>query len=220
MYCTLLLVGLDILLWLPVFARATTVCPACDSLRARWNPHGNTGSCVINVSDPVQYIVAFEQCICSPGSQSDYATCAKCNVNGDGGVPIDGLNFGAASQFSSACSVFAKDVTSVLQPSGLNAFASVVAPIITSSTRAQIASADVLGFYALQNVVTASHAISGIMTDSTAPRATGTSRPTGTIAVKSTQSSTLAATSGSKSCSPVPAISVVLLLALLVVALL
>lgn len=151
----------------------TKACPACDSLRSRWNPHANTGSCLVSITDPVQYIVAFEQCLCSPGSQSDYAACAKCNLNGDGGVPIDGLNFGAASRFSSACSVFGKDVTSVLQPSGLNAFAIVVAPIVTTSTPAQIASADVLGYYALQNVVSASQAITGIETDSVAPRPTG-----------------------------------------------
>jgi len=215
MYNTFLLVGLAALLCLQVFAQSTA-CSPCNSLLGRWNPGTNSGSCVANATDPVQYIVAFEQCICGPRSQADYAACAECNINGDGGVPIDGLNFGAASKFSSACSVFAKDVTSVLQPSGLNAFASVVAPIVTSATQAQIASADILGFYALQNVVTAAYAVTGLVTDSVAPPS-----PTGTGGVFSTQLPTFPAVSGSKKgCSPVPSISIILLLVLLGAALL
>lgn len=215
MYRTFFLVGLAALLCLQVSAQST-VCLPCNSLLGRWNPGVNSGSCVANVTDPVQYIVAFEQCICGPGSQADYAACARCDVNGDGGVPIEGLNFGAASKFSSACSVFGKDVTSVLQPSGLNAFASVVAPIVTSATRAQVASADILGFYALQNVVTAAYAVTGLVTDSMVPPP-----PTSTSGVFSTQLSTFHAVSGSKKgCRPVPAISIILLLGLLGAALL
>lgn len=191
------------------------ICPACDSLRSRWNPHANTGSCLVSITDPVQYIIAFEQCLCSPGSQTDYAACANCNLNGDGGVPIEGLNFGAASGFSSACSVFGKDVTSVLQPSGLNAFASVVAPIVTTSTRAQIASADILGYFALQNVVTKSQAITGIETDSMVTRPTVSYKP-----ISATPSSMFTAISGSDRSSKPRTISLAVVIMVVVTALL
>ena len=201
-------------LWIQVLAQSK-VCPACDSLRSRWNPRANTGSCLVSITDPVQYIIAFEQCLCSAGSQNDYAACAKCNLNGDGGVPIDGLNFGAASGFSSACSVFGKDVTSVLRPSGLNAFASVVAPIVTTSTRAQIASADVLGYFALRNVVTASHAVAGIQTDSIAPRPTASYKP-----ITATPSSMFTASSGSDRSSKPRIISLAVVMMVVMTALL
>jgi|SRR5579859_778449 len=151
----------------------TSSCAPCDSLRSRWNPDSNTGSCVgRNTPDPVKYIVNFEQCICSNSSLSDYAACAKCDINGDGGVRIDGLNFGPPAEFSKACSIFAADVTSVLQPSGLNAFASKVLPLMTAS-RSDV---DILGYYAFQNVVTATkggigNTGGGIVTDSTVPTA-------------------------------------------------
>jgi hypothetical protein len=179
MYLRFLIATFSLSLWKSISAQ-TTACPACDALMARWTPNANTGSCLGNLSDPVQYIVNFEQCICSPGSEADYAACAGCNVNGDGGIPIDGLNFGPAAEFKSACSLFASDVTSVLEPSGLNAFASVVAPINTASNTEHVSSRDILGLYIFQNVVTASNAVSGIMTDSVAPRTTGTASATTT----------------------------------------
>jgi hypothetical protein len=145
----------------------TTMCPACNSLQSRWNPIANTGSCLSNVNDPVKYIVGFEQCICSPDSLSNYTTCAKCN--NDVGVPIDGLNFGPAASFSSACSRFMADVTSILQPSGLNAFASVVQGAISTTNRASV---DLLGYYAFQNVVTDVGTQGGIVTDTSSHSAT------------------------------------------------
>lgn len=180
----------------------TTVCPACDALMGRWTPDSDTGLCLGNISDPVKYILNFEQCICSSGSQSDYAACASCNINGDGGVPIDGLNFGPASAFRSACSLFAYDVTSILKPSGLNAFASVVAPINTAS-HTKASSRDILGLYIFQNVVTATNAIvSGILTDSLIPGTTAAATAATTLAasnVLSTGTSTTANATGSAS---------------------
>jgi hypothetical protein len=148
-----------------VLAQSTTSCPACDSLAGLWSPNGNTGSCIGSLSDPVAYISGFEQCLCGTQGQDDYSACVACNINGDGGVPIDGLNFGGLSGFQSACSIFASDVTSVLQPSGLAAFASVVAPVLTASG-VDVASVDLLGYYIFENVVSASGAATGLITDS------------------------------------------------------
>ena len=96
------------------FSRAkSTGCAACDTLQSLWSPDDNSGSCLTDIHDLVKYIVNFQQCICSPQSQSDYEECVKCNIDSDVGTPIDGLNFGPAKIFSSACSVFSDDVTSV-----------------------------------------------------------------------------------------------------------
>ena len=99
-----------------------------------------------------------------------------CNINGDGGVPIDGLNFGDAAGFQTACSIFASDVTSVLESSGLNAFASVVAEALTA---ANPLSADILGYYIFQNVVSAT-GLTGLITDTVGPTATTTATPAAT----------------------------------------
>src|SRR5436190_1915002 len=100
----------------------STGCAACDTLQSLWSPDNKTGSCLSDAHDPIKYIVNFQQCICNPTSQSDYAECVKCNIDGESGTPIDGLNFGPAVIFSSACSKFSDDVTSILIPSGLPAF--------------------------------------------------------------------------------------------------
>jgi hypothetical protein len=150
-----------LLCFLELSVAQKTSCPQCTSLESLWNPTTNTGSCLTNASDPVSYIVQFEQCICSPNSSSVYAQCAACN--GNIGIPIDGLNFGPPSSFSSACSRFSEDVTSILQPSGLNAFASFVRAAMSTPNSA---SADILGYYAFQNIITQAATQMSIVTDS------------------------------------------------------
>jgi len=148
------------------FAQSTsTMCAPCNSLLSRWNPTSDTGSCAAgNASNPQTYILNFQQCICSPDSLSDYTACASCN--GNLGVPIDGLNFGPPASFSSACSVFSEDVTSILQPSGLNAFASAVRAAMSPAT-SSTGPADILGYYAFENVITQIATQISIVTDST-----------------------------------------------------
>jgi hypothetical protein len=172
-----------------VTAQSTTSCPACDNLLSLWDPNSNTGSCLGSISDPVAYIVGAEQCLCGTQGQNDYSACVACNINGDGGVPIDGLNFGDAAGFQTACSIFASDVTSVLESSGLNAFASVVAEALTATNPL---SADILGYYIFQNVVSAT-GLTGLITDTVGPAATPTATPaasptaTGTTTTANTQ---------------------------------
>jgi hypothetical protein len=152
-----------------VLGQATTACAGCNSLRAQWDPNANTGACLGSMSDPISYIVSFEKCICSSESQSDYASCFNCSNtasdgSGDDSIPIDGLNFGPADQFSSACVLFASHVTSILEPSGLSAFANVVTPIETMSIDVP-GTADILGYLIYANV--AVETASGILVDST-----------------------------------------------------
>lgn len=164
-----------------VLGQTTTLCAGCNALKAKWDPtNANTGSCIGDISDPVKYISDFEKCICSSENQAVYASCFSCN-NADGEIPIDGLNFGPPAMFSSACSLFAADVTSVLQPSGLAAFSSVVAIDDTNKSRL-----DILGNYIFQMVEIAT-AGGGILTDDT--RAT----ETGTAALATVGSNTLTA---------------------------
>lgn len=143
---------------LPLILAQTTACPACDTLLSLWDPDQNSGSCLGDPSNPINYIVNFEQCLCGSQGQSDYSDCAACNLDGDGGIPIDGLNFGPASGFQSACSKFAADVTSILEPSGLIAFVDVVAPMQSESPLV-----DILGYYIVQNFITLS--MTGLVTD-------------------------------------------------------
>ena len=150
-----------ILSLLPTILAQTKSCPACDLLLSRWDPNSKTGSCLSNPNDPVNYIINFQQCLCSPQGQSEYLECAKCNVNGDGGVPIDGLNFGPAEGFQSACSKFAADVTSVLKPSGFNAFVSVVVSSAASTP-------DILGQYVIADVI--SETVTGILSSAATSR--------------------------------------------------
>lgn len=176
-----------------VILAQTTSCPACDSLLSLWDPDQSTGSCLGSLSNPVQYIVNFEQCICSPQSQGDYSACVACGINGDGGVPIDGLNFGPAWVFQSACSVFAADVTSVLEPSGLNAFARVVAPVMTGPD----ATLDILGYYIFQDVLSETVVGTGnIATDSiTSTMSTPTMQTTVTKSVSGKTTASVSASS-------------------------
>lgn len=153
---------------LPVILAQTTSCPACDTLLSLWDPDASTGSCLGNPNDPVNYIINFQQCLCSTQGQSDYSDCVKCNVNGDGGVPIDGLNFGPAAGFESACSKLAADITSILKPSGFNAFVSIVGPIT-----GPVSNNDILGDYILANVLSIS--ATGLTTDASATAGTSTS---------------------------------------------
>jgi len=195
-----------VVLWsvggLSVVSSQPTSCPACDSLKSRWNPVPNTGSCLGNVNDTTNYIVGFEQCICSPGTLSDYTACANCNLTGDGGVPIDGLNFGPPAQFSSNCSRFSADVTSVLQPSGLNAFASVVRGALTSTDRASV---DLLGFYIFQNVVTEMATQTALITDSVSYPATRFTLPTNaTATTRATRSAGLNVSDAGRSANSMP----------------
>ena len=140
-------------------------CPACNALTTLWNPGTNTGTCLTSLSEPVSYILNFEQCICNTTTQTTYSSCVSCNLTSTPGVPIEGLDFGSLQGFQSACEIFAKDVTSTLIPSGLNAFASVVQPIMTAGTE-QRSSMDILGFYVFQNVATATGmAVGGLVTD-------------------------------------------------------
>jgi hypothetical protein len=149
----------------------TTMCAGCNALQAQWDPTANTGSCLGDVSDPVAYISNFEKCFCNSESQADYASCFSCN-SADGEIPIDGLNFGPPASFSSACSRFAADVTSVLQPSGLAAFASVVAWVFTNK---DVVGVDMLGNFIFQNVEMATAVTGGaILTDDTLATETGT----------------------------------------------
>ena len=110
-----------------------------------------------------------------------------------GVFPIDGLNFGNAAGYEMACSIFASDVTSILQPSGLNAFASVVAGAMTATNAFQ---ADLLGYYIFQNVVTATALTGGLITDSVGGTATPTGIPTatGTTATATSNGATSRAT--------------------------
>jgi hypothetical protein len=147
---------------LPVILAQTTTCPACDTLISLWDPDANTGSCVGNPNDPINYIVNFQQCLCSTQGQSDYSDCAKCNVNGDGGVPIDGLNFGPVAGFQSACSKLAADITSILKPSGLGAFANLV-----GSMTGPVSDDDILGNYILSDIIV-SISVTGLVTDTAA----------------------------------------------------
>jgi len=160
-----------------VIAQSTTSCPACDTLRGLWDPDSDSGSCLGSLSDPVAYIVGAEQCLCGTQAQNDYSACVACNINGDGGVPIDGLNFGNAAGYQTACSIFASDVTSILQPSGLNAFANVVAGAMTATSPFQ---ADILGYYIFQNVASATAGLTGLVTDTVGATATPTGIPTAT----------------------------------------
>src|SRR5436190_12815388 len=134
-----------------ILAQSTTSCPACDTLLGLWNPDNNTGSCLGSLSDPVAYIAGFEQCICGTKGQNDYSACVQCKINGDIGVPIDGLNFGPAAGFQTACSIFASDVTSILKPNGLDAFGRAVTTVLTAT--ADPRSQDLLGFYIFEIVV-------------------------------------------------------------------
>jgi len=179
------------------FAQSTSSCPACDNLLSLWNPDANTGSCLGNFSDPVAYIVGAEQCLCGTQGQSDYSACVACNINGDGGVPIDGLNFGNAAGYQTACAIFASDVTSILEPSGLNAFASVVAGVTTAT---DVFTADILGYYIFQNVVSATD-LTGLITDTVGatPVPTVTPTATETTATHTSTNATNKATTGSTS---------------------
>lgn len=151
-----------------VLGQTTTLCAGCNALQAQWNPNAYTGTCLGDVSDPVKYISNFEKCICSSENQAVYASCFSCN-NADGEIPIDGLNFGPPAMFSSACSRFAADVTSVLQPSGLAAFSSALA---IESPNGDSPHLDILGNYIFQMVEMAT--AGGILTDDTRATETGT----------------------------------------------
>jgi hypothetical protein len=105
-----------------------TGCPACDSLQSLWNPDTNKGSCVGNRKDPVKLIINFQQCICGTQGQYDYQTCTECNLDPEGGVPIDGLNFGPLSLFQAQCSIFSNDINTILKPSGLISFVNSIRP--------------------------------------------------------------------------------------------
>jgi len=120
-----------------------------------------------------------------------------CNINGDGGVPIDGLNFGNAAGFQTACSIFASDVTSVLEPSGLNAFASVVAEALTATNPF---SADILGYYIFQNIISAT-GLTGLNTDTAGPTTTPTATPTatGTTSAPTSNTATIRTAAGTES---------------------
>ena len=177
---------------LPIVLGQTTLCPACVTLQSEWDPTGKTGSCLGDMSDPVKYIANFETCLCGSKGQADYAACFAC----DGmAVPIDGLNFGPAPAFASACSLFASDVTSVLEPSGLSAFASAVLPVLTATAGDNL---DVLGFYAFENLGSTGLP-QGIVTDSTISPSTPTPTPTPTASHAVT--STPAASGNGKSVS-------------------
>jgi hypothetical protein len=180
-----------------VIAQSTTSCPACDTLLNLWNPDSDTGSCLGSLSDPVAYITGAEQCLCGTQGQSDYSACVACNINGDGGVPIDGLNFGNAAGFQTACSIFASDVTSVLEPSGLNAFASVVAEALTATNPF---SADILGYYIFQNIISAT-GLTGLNTDTAGPTTTPTATPTatGTTSAPTSNTATIRTAAGTES---------------------
>jgi hypothetical protein len=161
--------SLAIFLLPAVLGQTTTTCAGCNSLQAQWDPSANTGSCLGSINDPVSYIVNFEKCICSSESQSDYASCFNCSNSvsdgsGDDSIPIDGLNFGATDQFNSACVLFASHVTSILEPSGLSAFASVVTPVETMSID-NGGTADILGYLIYANILV--ETASGILVDST-----------------------------------------------------
>jgi hypothetical protein len=156
------------------------------TLQSEWDPNSNTGSCLGDLSNPVKYIADFETCLCGSKGQADYAACFAC----DGmEIPIDGLNFGPAPAFASACSLFASDVTSVLEPSGLDAFASAVLPVLTAKAGGDL---DILGFYAFENL--GSTALpQGIVTDSIS------STPTPTPITSPATTSTQAASGNGKS---------------------
>ena len=105
-----------------------TGCPACDSLQSLWNPDTNKGSCVGSRKDPVKLIINFQQCICGTQGQNNYQNCTECNLDPEGGVPIDGLNFGPLSLFREQCSMFSNDINTILKPSGLVPFVYSIRP--------------------------------------------------------------------------------------------
>lgn len=185
-----------------ILAQSTTSCPACDILRGLWDPITNTGSCIGSPSDPVAYIAGFERCLCGTQGQSDYAACVQCKINGEDGVPIDGLNFGSAAGFQTACSIFSSDVTSILKPSGLYAFLNAVAAVATAT--ADTGSEDILGFYIVQNAVSGAASLNtdgAFVTNSASVTATTTGAATAPTS-NTAATGTITTSTGSSAAGP------------------
>ena len=161
---------------LPLIFAKGTGCAACDSLQSRWNPDANKGSCLDHHKDPATFIINFQQCICGIQGQNDYQRCTECNLDPDGGVPIDGLNFGPLSIFQSQCSLFNDDINTILKPHGFVAFARSIRPA-SVITKYSISEQDILAIEILSAIT---------VTVTGAPQATkAATTPTSKVGVKS-----------------------------------
>ena len=152
---------------LQLISAGGTGCAACDSLQSLWNPDTHKGSCIGNPKNPVKFIINFEQCICGTKGQNQYQSCIECNLVPEGGVPIDGLNFGPLSIFQAQCSIFSNDINTILKPKGLIEFVRSIRPQ-SIAAKDTIDQQDILAIEILTMIK---------VKDPTATKATGNSIP-------------------------------------------